>query len=326
VYEYAAEDGIARLVSMSNDDHSTVDDWVHLPPSELIASVAIAPAPQIALASLRPMVSQTRDHDGRLVDWAIDVTSLIGQDADADADAELLSEYRTWRHTWRREFAIGPISNVATLLDETSIIEYDDERHLDALLQHVLAADGATVAIAPQAAETIISELEIVRLALSVDERLGTGLVDDMPTRTRSIGLARTWAPPRHESVLSATPVTSVLLRPDEGLVLVHGEPPMATTFTGVTAVDMRADSVLILNDRGSSMRLTQSDARPLGWIVPRSLRWHLRQVPLVSVWTLLFDGLGKALRVGADRGVPVLIDARSMLGPAPPITEFHDT
>ena len=99
----------------------------------------------------------------------------------------------------------------------------------------------------------------------------------------------------------------------------------MATTFIGVTAVDMRADSVLILNNRGSSMRLTQSDARPLGWIVPRSLRWHLRPIPLVTVWTLLFDGLGQALRVGADRGVPVHIDGRSMMGPAPRITEFHN-
>ncbi len=305
---------------MSNDDHSTVDDWVHLPPAELIASVAIAPAPEIALASLRPVVTQIRDHDGQLVDWAIDVTSLLEQ----DPDSALLGEYRAWRHTWRREFSIGPISNIITLLDESATIEYDDQRRLDALLQHVIAADGATVAVAPQAAEAVIDDLQSVRLALSVDERLGTGLVDDMPASTRSVGLARTWAPPRHESVLSATPVTSVLLRPDEGLVLVHGEPPMATTFIGVTAVDMRADSVLILNNRGSSMRLTQSDARPLGWIVPRSLRWHLRPIPLVTVWTLLFDGLGQALRVGADRGVPVHIDGRSMMGPAPRITEFH--
>lgn len=306
---------------MSNDDHSTVNDWVHLPPTELIASVAIAPAPQIALASLRPVVTQTRDSDGHLVDWAIDVTVLLEQ----HPDMATLAEYRAWRHTWRREFPIGPISNIASLLDETAVIEYDDERHLDALLQHVIAADGATVTVAPQAAELIIDELEIVRLALSVDDRFGTGLVDDMPTRTRSVGLARTWAPPRHESVLSATPITSVLLRPDEGLVLVHGEPPMATTFAGVTAVDMRADSVLILNDRGSSMRLTQSDARPLGWIVPRSLRWHLRQVPLVSVWTLLFDGLSNALRVSADRGVPMQIDGRSMLGATPTTTEFRE-
>lgn len=295
---------------MSSDDRSSVDDWVHLPPTELVVSVAVAPAPDIALASLRPLLTPWRDDDGTLIDWAIDLAAVL----DGDADDAAIGEYRAWRRTWCHEWPIGPITNVASLARTLAGVEHDLDRELDALLDRLIAADGADVAITPEQAEPVLRELETVRLALSVDPRTGAGLVDDMPTRTRSSGLARTWMAPPHEMVLAATPRTSVLLHPADGLVIVHGEPDSATTFTGVTAVDMRADTVLIMNDRGSSLRLTQTDARPLGWIVPRSLRWHLRPVPLVAVWTLLFDGLSTALRAGADRGVPIHVDGRSMM------------
>jgi hypothetical protein len=295
---------------MSNDDRSTVDDWVHLPPAELVVSVGVAPAPEIALASLRPMLTPLRDDDGVLIDWSIDLTAVF----DHDPDDAIISEYRSWRRTWCHEWPIGPISNIGSLYDAVSDVEHDLGRSFDALLERLIAADCADVTIVPQAADAITRELETVRLALSVDQRTGVGVVDDMPTRTRSTGLARTWVPPDHEMVIAATRRTSVLLHPDDGLVVVHGETESATTFAGVTAVDMRADTVLIMNSRGSSLRLTQTDARPLGWIVPRSLRWHVRPVPLVAVWTLLFDGLATALRVGADRGVPIHIDGRSMI------------
>ena len=305
---------------MSGDDR-TVEGWVHLPPVELVASVTIAPAPEIPLASIRSLLASVHDADGELVDWTIDLTAVI----DLDPHTEAINEFRSWRRTWHREWPIGPISNVASLFDESVDIEYSDDRHLDSLLELVVAADGADdVVIAPAMAETIAHDIETVRLALSVDDRLGTGVVDDMPSRSRSTGLARTWAPPSHEAVLAATPLTSVLLRPDEGMVLVHGEPESATTFVGVTAVDMRSDVVLVMNNRGSSMRLSQSDARPLGWIVPRSLRWHLRQVPLVAVWAMLFDGLTVALQVSTECGEPVHIDGRPMTGHVTP-SDFLD-
>jgi hypothetical protein len=267
------------------------------------------------------MLAPVRDADGQLIDWTIDLTAVLEHDPAIDA----ISEYRSWRRTWHREWSIGPISNVASLHDESGDIEYSADRHLDSVLELVVAADGADVVIAPTMAETIGRDIEAVRLALSVDDRMGTGVIDDMPIRSRSIGLARAWAPPRVDAVLAATPLTSVLIRPEEGMVLVHGEPGSATTFVGVTAVDMRGDVVLVMNDRGSSLRLSQSDARPLGWIVPRSLRWHLRPVPLVAVWTMLFDGLGAALRVSAERGVPVHVDSRSMTGHVPDPSDFPD-
>ena len=110
---------------------------------------------------------------------------------------------------------IGPITNVASLARTLAGIEHDLGRQLDALLDRLITADGADVTIGADQAEPLLRELETVRLALSVDPRTGVGLVDDMPTRTRSSGLARTWMGPAHEMVLAATPRTSVLLHPD---------------------------------------------------------------------------------------------------------------
>jgi hypothetical protein len=292
---------------MSSDDRSTVDTWVHLPPAELVVTVGVAPAPEIALASLRPLLTPLRDDHGTLIDWAIDLTEVFN----SDPDESIVSEFRAWRRTWCHQWPIGPITNIVSFRDAVAGIEHDLDRHLDAFLERIVSADGNDLSVGPQMAEALARELDTVRLALSVDQRTGIGLVDDMPTRTRSTGLARAWVPPADEMVLAATPRTSVLIHPDDGLVIVHGEPESATTFAGVTAVDMRADTVLIMNARGSSLRLTQSDARALGWIVPRSLRWHVRTVPLVAVWTLLFEGLATALRVSAERGVPIHVDGR---------------
>lgn len=297
---------------MSNDDRSTVDDWVHLPPTELVVSVPVAPAPEIALALLRPALTPVRDNDGELVDWSFDPLTVF--ESDPDDDADLIGSYRAWRSTWCRAWPIGPITNVASFATEVAAVEHDLGRHLDEFLARIVVAGGADVSISPELAQPTLRELETVRLALSVDHRSGVGLIDDMPTRTRSSGLARAWVAPAHEMVLAATPTTSVVIHPHDGLVIVHGDPESASTFAGVTAVDMRGDTVLILNDRGSSLRMTQTDARPLGWIVPRSLRWHLRPVPLVAVWSPLLEGLAAALRLSVERGVAVHVDGPSTM------------
>ena len=109
--------------------------------------------------------------------------------------------------------------------------------------------------------------------------------------------------------MLAATPGTTVLLRVDDGLVLVHGPPDDAISFAGVSAVDLRHDTVLVLNERGSSLRLSQRDARPLGWLVPRSLRWHLRPIPIVAVWSMLFEGLVAALHSATERNAEVCVE-----------------
>ncbi len=281
------------------------DAWVHLPPTELLAAVQLQPTPDIPLASIRELLRPVYDEHGQLTDWLLFASGFEHHDAVAD--------YLRWRTTWRRHWPIGPIDNVASLRDTIADVEHDLDRHLDSLLDTVVAAGGQPVTVPADRATGLLAELETVRLALSVDDRTGVGIVDDMPAMSRGTGLARTWLPPapgQADTLLAGTPGSVVVLRPgagESGLAVLHGGPPHES-FDAVAAVDLRGEIAVVLNERGSSLRLDLHDARPLAWLVPRSLRWHVRTVPLLAVWSVLFEGLGEALRTAATSGEPVVI------------------
>jgi hypothetical protein len=281
------------------------DAWVHLPPIELLAAVQLQPTPDIPLASIRELLRPVHDEHGQLVDWLLFASGFEHHDAVAD--------YLRWRNTWRRHWPIGPIDNVASLRDTIADIEHDLDRELDALLDAVVTASGRAVVVPAERATGLLDELATVRLALSVDDRTGVGIVDDMPAASRGAGLARTWLPPtpeQGETLLTGTPASAVVLRPGagtSGLAVLHGGPPHES-FDAVAAVDLRGETAVVLNERGSSLRLDLHEARPLAWLVPRSLRWHIRTVPLLAVWSMLFDGLGDALRTAVSSGEPVVI------------------
>ncbi len=270
------------------------DPWVLLPPAELVARVVTGPPPRIPLASLAHLLEPRHDSRGELVDWVLRASELDARDA--------IPTYLAWRSSWRQEWPIGPISNLASLHAEVLEIDHDLDRALGPVLQRAVLSGGTGLPLTGDGAQHLLQELETVRLALSVDHRTGWGIVDDMPAATRSLGLARTWAPPREEVTLAATTTSAVVLRPGHNLVLLHGG-PHHQAFPGVTAVEMRADQVVVLDDRGGSLRLPLEECRPLAWLVPRSLRWHVRPVPIVVVWAPLFQGLAEALRAVVASG-----------------------
>lgn len=295
------------------------DPWVLLPPAELVARVVTGPPPHIPLASLAHLLEPRYDHRDELVDWALH-GSVIGAIAEAPEDdpvRHVMSTYLTWRSSWRRDWPIGPISNVASLRDEVAEIDHDLDRQLGPLLHRVVLTGGTGMPLTAGGAANLLHELETVRLALSVDHRSGWGIVDDMPARSRSIGLARAWAPPREEVTLAATPDAAVIVRPVEGLTFAYtrndGDDAM-TVFPSIEAVDMRHDAVVVLDAGGRSLRLPLARCRPLGWLVPRSLRWHVRPVPIVVVWANLFHGLGEALRTVSTSGGWVEITAEATI------------
>lgn len=287
---------------MNDRARTPPDAWVQLPPTELVATVQLHPAPHIPLASIRDLLRPVYDEAGDIVDWWLYASGFDRPDA--------VPEYWRWRDTWCRHWPIGPVTNLASLRAELGDIDHDLDRRLDALLDDAVAAEGRPFVVPVDDADDLLAELRTVRLALSVDERSGWGIVDDMPARTRTSGLLRTWvARSEHdgELVLAGTPSSAVVLRPDTGLTVLIGD-EVRRPFGGVSAVDLRGDTVIVLDDRGQSLRLDQHDARPLGWLAPRSLRWHVREVPLVVVWSMLFDGLGRALHAAVEVGEPVVI------------------
>jgi hypothetical protein len=288
------------------------DAWVRLPPTELLAAVQLQPTPDIPLASIRELLRPLHDDGGHLVDWQLFASGFEHHEAVVD--------YLRWRNTWRRHWPIGPIDNVASLRDTIVDIEHDLDRHLAHLLDVVVTAAGRPVIVTADQAPALLAELATVRLALSVDDRTGAGIVDDMPVMSRGAGLARTWVPPTaadDDTMLAGTPGSAVVLRHGagaSGLAVLHGGPPHES-FDAVTAVDLRGETAVVLNERGSSLRLDLHEARPLAWLVPRSLRWHVRAVPLLAVWAVLFDGLGEALRTAAGSEEPMVISGEIGVG-----------
>jgi hypothetical protein len=290
---------------MSGRARSHPDAWVQLPPAELVATVQLQPTPHIPLASIRELLRPVYDERGELVDWLLHATSF--------EHPEAVSQFWRWRDTWRPHWPIGPVSNVSALRAAATDIDHDLFQHLDALLGDIvvtLGAGGRQVVVPAAGAPPLLDELRTVRLALSVDERVGFGIVDDMPARSRTTGLLRTWIVPSEdegEQVLAGTPSSVVVLRPGVGLCVRTGD-PSKQPFGPVQAADLRGDVVIVLDALGQSLRMDQHDARPLGWLAPRSLRWHVREVPLVVVWSMAFDGLGTALHAATEAGEPVVI------------------
>ncbi|MFZ4812321.1 MAG: hypothetical protein ACOYL9_13350 [Ilumatobacteraceae bacterium] len=269
------------------------DPWVLLPPADVVARAIVGPAPRMPLASLHGAVTAHHDTAGEIRDWVLDPAAID--------NAGIVGTYRAWRSTWRPEWPLGPVTNLASLCREMADIDHDLDRRLERILERV-AQRGQTVAVPGAATDALLRELETARLALSVDDRVGWGIVDDMPAESRSGGLARTWAAPPNDQVLAGTGGSAVVVRPSGGLVLAERVDDRASAVS-IAAVDLRHDEVVVVDPRGGSAHLPLARCRPLGWLVPRSLRWHVREIPLVVVWSLLFQGLPEALRAARDTG-----------------------
>jgi hypothetical protein len=73
--------------------------------------------------------------------------------------------------------------------------------------------------------------------------------------------------------------------------------------LTDVVEADLRGEVVVVTNRVGESIELEAAAARPLAWIVPASVRWRVRPIPEIVVWSALFSRLPDALRVGVTTG-----------------------
>lgn len=279
-------------------DAELPDAWVVLPPTEILATVDVAAVPEIPYASLRGLLIPVRDADGALADWELSAGVL--------GEPELLAEYRAWRARWKMNWPMGPVSNIDALRRTIVEMGHAVAEPLDGLLAalsevEATGADGLPYEVHPDSTGALLEGLEALRLALldTIEAGPGAGIVDDMPGSGRQVGLARTWVPDDVEHVLAATAATAVVVRPGDGLVVLHHGPAFES-FPWVTEVNLLHDPAIVFDDQGERLELSGEQARPLGWLVPRSLRWHVRTVPLVAVWAQLFVGLPEALAAAA--------------------------
>ena len=281
--------------------------WVALPPAEILAVVDRSAVPQIPYASLRSLLVPVRDDDGDLVDWQLS-TGAMDQ-------PEAVHEYFAWRGMWRSSWAMGPVSNMGALLRTADEIGHVLGDELRGLLVALCEAEGGGATCAPELAEDVLDQLEALRLALvdTIEAGPGAGIVDETPGLRRQPGLSRAWVPDDVEVVLAANSTTAVVVRPGDGLVLLHDGPDFRA-LPWLTEVDLLSDPATACDDLGTCVELSPEAARPLGWIVPRSLRWHVRTIPLVMVWTPLLTGLPEALEAAASSGRDVRFTTESSL------------
>ena len=277
--------------------------WLLLPPAEVVLSAAIAPTPDIPLASLRDVVVPIHDAAGELTDWTLAPGEIQRHG--------LAHDYASWRQTWRRTWQVGPITNLVSLRGYVRELDADLVVDLDDVLARTLAAHDVGVWVPLDQLVRLRGELAITRLALSVDDRTGVGIIDDMADAGRRAGLARTWATPTTEVILAATPETAVMVRPKDDLVVLHGGPEFAS-FDHVVSVDMRNDPVIIRDAAGQSFTLAAELARPLAWLVPQSLYWHVRAIPIAAVWASWFAAWDEAIGVARDLEIGLTVSSRS--------------
>jgi hypothetical protein len=284
-----------------NDADHPIDAWVRLPPTEIVATVARSAVPQIPFAALRGSLVAEYDDDGALVDWTVTASAL--------EDPEAVATYWAWRRRWQPSWPIGPISNLAGLVRVADEIGHPLGPAVAELLDRLITAEGEPFdwTLDDDEADGVLAQLDELRAALAdtIEAGPGAGIVDDTPGPGRSIGLARTWVPDDVELVLAATSTLAVVVRPGDGLVVLH-EGPRFRSFPWVSEVDLAADPVVVTDDEGHRLELDPEQARPLAWLVPRALRWHVRTIPLVTVWTALLMGLPEAIAAARAAGCEI--------------------
>ena len=299
--------------------HGVSGGWLTLPPVELVVSVDLAPTPDIPLASLRDVLVPRLDAEGNLVDWVLSTADVEHRST--------ASEYWAWRQSWRRSWRLGPVTNVITLDRHLGELDHDMVSVARGIVRRTLDGHDQGIVVTQPEAIDLADELELVRLALSVDERTGTGIVDDMADPDHPAGLARTWMRPDRKLVLAATPATAVLLRHDDGLVVLHGtggqhepamtdatDPGIAEVIADIVAADLRHDPVVLTVRGGTQRRLAAAEARPLAWLVPHSLLWHLHDIPIAAVWAEWFAGWAAAIEVASERGTDLRVTSQHVL------------
>lgn len=276
--------GMERADEPAEPEHDQLS--VVFPPPPLVASVIVGPVPATPVASLAAFLEPVVDDEGRTVDWRFT--------PDGSYDAADLKAYAEWRSTWQRTWELGPLTNLRSL--QRVVAELDNVPSVAALLG-ALVADPEATRIEPSEVPALPAELDAVRAAIASEPREGTAIVDQTPRRRSTVGFTRTWSAPPEPQLLAANSTTGVLVDPVDGLVVV-ARATGHRRIVDVVEADLQGEVVVVTNRRGETIELEGAAARPLAWIAPTSLRWKVRSIPQVVVWSALFSRLPDALRV----------------------------
>lgn len=283
---------------------SLPNSWVRLPPPDVLAVVVTAPVPDIPPSALRDVL-EPAVVDRHVTGWAL---------ADiAGGRPEVFAEYWAWRRTWSSTWSMGPADHLRALLDTVARLHLDLGATLPPTIRSMCRAEHdeeALPAIGAEAQASIIADLADLRTILASVANSGGAIIDDMGLPSRGASVLRTWPDVDEEVILAANDVTSVVIEPGAALSVIHGE-PVAHAFRDLLAADLTGERVLLVDATGDTLGLTPSQSRPLAWLAPGSLRWHVERIALVEVWRPLFDGLPAAIAAARSAGTGVRFTSR---------------
>lgn len=256
---------------------------LRLPPTDVFAIVHTAEVPADPPPSMASALEPVVDGD-RLLDWKLCAEGLL--------QAGVAAAYWSWRHEWTRTWSIGPISNLRSLR-AWSLVEHAPGADLHAVLDRVCRAEARDEWIDAAGLDQLDSALIELRASLSRAPPRTTGveMIDHTYAGRRPSRTLRMWAAASADTVLSANTDVVVLIRDQHGLVVLHGD-RHSVAFTDVAYVDLSGELVHVVNRSGEELVLTPSQALPLSWLAPDSLRWVVDEIPIADVWRPFVDGL----------------------------------
>lgn len=247
--------------------------------------------PQIAPIALRDALEPVVD-ERDTVGWRLEPASAL--------QPELLTEFWAWRRRWTTSWSMGPVTNIAALAVTATGLGHDLGPDLGEALDAMCAAEMDDQRFGDPHLEPLLMQIgPLVRALAAVGTaEHGGAIIDDLRHSPTSRALVRCWPPADDDVLLAAAGSSSVFVRPD-GLAILHGE-PRSHVFAPIASVNLTGDDAVIVDEAGRQLVLAAEDARPLGWLAPTSLLWHVESIPLVDVWADLLRGLPEAATAAA--------------------------
>mgnify|MGYP001012163117 CR=1 FL=1 len=163
---------------MPNDDdhvedtqveHTHAPHWVLLPSPDVVASVLVAPVPEIPPAELSELIVPRLDDDGRLDDWDLDVEAIVEL-------GDRASSYWAWRAQWCRTWALGSQANLVELERHSDALGVECDPALVDLLERLVALDDDEEMLSvlrPSYVDELLAGIEVLRAAVVSSDACG---------------------------------------------------------------------------------------------------------------------------------------------------------
>lgn len=267
---------------------------IRLPSVEVLAVVpaggSVPPVPPATLADVVvPILSE-----GQIVDWALLTGFLF--------EVGVVDEFLAWRREWSDTFAVGSLSNIRALLGAARRLGRELDPPLQALHDQLTLTEYNDVIFAPQPYADFAGTLVELRAALHrADGVVAVALIDEMRSHRCGRAVMRRWARSAVDVVLCADEHVAVELR-EAGIVVRHGT-HRRSEFVDVRLADLTGDVVVLTDGAGRTVDLVPAQARPLGWLVPTSLRWSVQRIDVDEVWGPMLTAIANAIALARVSG-----------------------